>query len=69
MKEDLCELFTHIVNQRGYSFNQVAQITSMNKTQVNNVVNHKGREVSIEKIMSAISEMGITINITIEGLV
>lgn len=68
MKEDLCELFTQLAHKKGYSFSQLVQITSLNKTQINNVINHKGREVSLEKIIGAISELGYTINLSVEGL-
>jgi len=66
MKEDLCELFTQLVNQRGYSFSQLVRITGLNRTQVSNIINHKGREVSLERVMKAISELGYTVNLTIE---
>ncbi len=68
MKEDLCELFTQLVHQRGYSFSQLVQITGLNKTQINNLINHKGREVSLEKVMRAISELGYAVNLSIEEL-
>lgn len=68
MKEDLCELFTQLAHQKGYSFSQLVQITGLNKTQINNVINHKGKEVSLEKIIGAISELGYTVNLSVEGL-
>lgn len=66
MKENLCNLFSERVKILGLSFSEVAKVCGMSKTQVNHIINHKGKEVSLEKVMNGLCSLGLTINFTIE---
>lgn len=67
MKEQLCLFFTNIIHERKLSFSEVAKLSGMSKTQVNHIVNHKGKEVSLEKILNGIHTLGYNVNISLEG--
>lgn len=67
MKQGLCELFTEVVKQKGLTFSDTGKLSGMSKTQVNNIINHNGKEVSLEKIMNGLTLLGCEIEISIKG--
>ena len=67
MKEDLCKMFHGVMKNKRFSFIQTAKVSGMSKTQVNNIVNHRGREVSIEKILEGLQNLGYKVIISVEG--
>jgi len=66
MKEELCGFYSQVITSRGYNFTEAAKVSGMSRSQINNILNHNGREVSIEKIIEGFSGMGYTINFTLE---
>jgi predicted XRE-type DNA-binding protein len=66
MKEELCDVFKQIVQRHKYSYSTAGKLSGMSKTQVNNIINHSGHEVSLEKIMTGLTLLGYKVKITLE---
>lgn len=68
MKEDLCNIFKIKLRDSGLSFTEAATLCGISKTQINNIVNHKGKEVSLEKLIQTFKGLGYVVNFSVGSI-
>lgn len=66
MKQSLCECYRQIRKGRCYSFLEMLQDSELSRSQLNNILNHEARSVSIDKMVEGLGKLGYVINVEIE---
>lgn len=68
LKETLCEIVVIIKESRGLTYKQITELSDglVNDTQINNILRHKGREVTCDRIYDLLEKLGVKVNISFE---
>lgn len=65
LRKSLCEFYAQIKESRSYSFSEMLLDSELSRSQLNNILKHEGRRVSIDKMLDGIDKLGFNLEITI----
>lgn len=66
MRKQVCDLYREIKSYRKATVSLLAQEAVMSRTQINNILNHNGKEVTLERMLDGLSELGVEFTIKAE---
>ncbi len=65
LRQNLCSVYIQIKKSRCYSFSEMLLDSELSRSQLNNILKHEGRRVSIDKMIDGIHKLGFNLEITI----
>lgn len=66
VKELLCEALDEVKYDNRLTYTEIVNKTCLNKSQLTNILKHKGRNVSAVTIHTALHELGYVLSFTID---
>ncbi len=60
VKAYFCTAFKDSIKEEGLSFSMITLRCGITRVQISNIINHSGRNVSVDKIIEALSCLGYT---------
>lgn len=65
LRQNLCLLYIRIKKSRCYSFSEMLLDSELSRSQLNNILKHGGRSVSMDKMIDGIDKLGFNLELTI----
>lgn len=62
LKQELILAYKSMMEQNGWTYKEVCKVSLLTQTQLNNILNHNARKVSVEKMEEGLMNLGFVVN-------
>lgn len=62
LKQELILAYKSMMEQNGWTYKEVCKVSLLTQTQLNNILNHNARKVSVEKMEEGLMNLGFVVD-------